>query len=585
MIEKSLSFYRKKAKKLDFKNSNHKKLALLSNFTLQGFSDVLKVISNDHGMNLRIYESPYDQYRQEIINENSEWRKFNPDISFIVLDFESLVGSVLFDYPFFTNEEKNELIEKTCFELTKFVKSALKQKGLVIISTFLLPEFSPLGIYELKTQYSMREFVTKLNNLLLELSTQYGSLFCFEMDTLFQKYGSENFVDYKLKYLADMKISPDKFEYLAYLMLSFLFPLFGKTKKCLVLDLDNTLWGGIVGEDGLNNIKIDSKITGSSFLEFQKVILQLFKRGIILAVNSKNNLSDVIDVFQNHPDMILKENYFAAMRVNWNDKASNMSSIADELNIGLDSIVFWDDDPVNRELIKQKLSDVFVVDVPKDYSIYAKTLRNLPFFNSFTLTDEDMKKGQMYASQKQRKTFENNFTNMDDFLSSLEMEVIHQDANEFTIPRISQLVMKTNQFNLTSKRYSENEIRKMAHNKIDYVIRTFSINDKFGDNGLTGLYIINKFSQKQWIIDSFLLSCRVMGRNIENTMLNDILELAKKENVDEIIGEYIPSVKNSVTKDLYVQYGFEIFSDTKFILKDISNFTLKPISYIKSSKN
>tara|TARA_B110000495_G_C23038048_1_gene620850 strand:+ start:1502 stop:3259 length:1758 start_codon:yes stop_codon:yes gene_type:complete len=582
MIEKPLSYYLKKAKTIDLENLNYKKIALLSNFTLQGFPSVLQVISNQYEMNLHVYESPYNQYRQEIVDKNSDWNKFNPDMSFLILDFESLIGSSLYDYHSYKTEERKELINKTCLDITNLVESILKhQNGIIVISTFLLPLFSPLGICESKIKYSLKEFVIKLNQLLFELSTKHDSLFCLEMDNLFQKFGSENMVDEKLKYLADMKISPSKFEYLANDMLSFLIPLFGKTKKCLVLDLDNTLWGGIIGEDGINNIKLDYKSPGNSFLEFQKVILQLYQRGVILAVNSKNNLSDVIEVFEKHPNMILKEKHFASMKINWNDKASNISSIADEVNVGIDSMVFWDDDPVNRELIKQKFPDVFVVDVPKDTSLYVKTLRNLPIFNSFQITNEDIKKGQIYAAQRRRKTHESSFTNIDDFLSSLEMEVKCEDVNEFTVNRVSQLVMKTNQFNLTSKRYSDDEIKNMAFDD-NYIIRTFSVIDKFGDNGLVGLYIIKKISSKDWIIDSFLLSCRIMGRNIENVMLNDILQLAQQENIEKIEGEYIPSTKNSVTKDLYIKYGFRNISDTKFVLDNISNFTLNQISYIKS---
>ena len=582
MIEKPLSYYLKKSKTIDLENSNFKKIAFLSNFTLQGLSSVLQVISNQYGMNIHVYESPYNQYRQEIIDMNSNWNKFNSDMSFLILDFESLIGSSIYDYHSYKTEERKELIDKTCLDVINLVESILKhQNGIIVISTFLLPTFSPLGIYESKMKYPLKEFVIKLNQLLFELSTKHDSLFCLEMDNLFQKFGSENMVDEKLKYLADMKISPDKFEHIANDMLSFLIPLFGKTKKCLVLDLDNTLWGGIVGEDGINGIKLDSKSPGNSFLEFQKVILQLNQRGVILAINSKNNLSDVIEVFEKHPNMILKENHFASMKINWNDKASNISSIAGEINVGIDSMVFWDDDPVNRELIRQKFPDVFVVDVPKDTSLYAKTLRTLPLFNSFQLTNEDMKKGQIYAAQRQRKTHESSFTNIDDFLSSLEMEVECENANEFTINRISQLVMKTNQFNLTSKRYSDNEIKKMAFDD-NYIIRTFSVINKFGDNGLIGLYIIKKISTKEWIIDSFLLSCRIMGRNMENLMLNDILQLAQQENIEKIEGEYIKSPKNSVTKDLYTKYGFRSISDTKFVLDNISNFILNQLSYIKS---
>ena len=227
MIEKPLSYYLKKSKTIDLENSNFKKIAFLSNFTLQGLSSVLQVISNQYGMNIHVYESPYNQYRQEIIDMNSNWNKFNSDMSFLILDFESLIGSSIYDYHSYKTEERKELIDKTCLDVINLVESILKhQNGIIVISTFLLPTFSPLGIYESKMKYPLKEFVIKLNQLLFELSTKHDSLFCLEMDNLFQKFGSENMVDEKLKYLADMKISPDKFEHIANDMLSFLIRFF-----------------------------------------------------------------------------------------------------------------------------------------------------------------------------------------------------------------------------------------------------------------------------------------------------------------------------------------------------------------------
>jgi len=243
-------------------------------------------------------------------------------------------------------------------------------------------------------------------------------------------------------------------------------------------------------------------------------------------------------------------------------------------------LVFWDDDPVNRAFVKQQLPEVMVVEVPNDPSLYANTLRNLDAFNSFQITKEDKKKGLMYASQLQRKSFEKQFTNIDKFLASLNMEVSIKKAEQFTIPRISQLTMKTNQFNLTTKRYSEEEITNMTKSN-KFLIRTFSVKDKFGDNGLTGIYIVKKVNNKRWELDAFLMSCRIMGRNIEKVMINDLIENSRKENIQELIGHYYPTKKNQVVKELLSNFKFLPINENDFIIK-IPSYEKLETSYIKT---
>lgn len=581
MSDRSVSFYLNRAKSLTLNDpSNVKKISILSNFTLQGLGEVLKVFSNEQKMDIEVYESLYNQFNQQIFNTESDWHNFKPELTFIILDFDSLIGDARFEFYNWNDQRRRELVEQTCNDVKNLLHTALKtQKGKIVISNFVIPNFSPFGIIDSKVKYSMRDFVNSLNMLVKELSYENQSLYCLELDSFFQYHGRLNITDEKLRFLADMKISPSFLPAFAEILMGFIKPLFGRTKKCLVLDLDNTLWGGIIGEDGINNILLDDKSPGNTYLEFQKVVLELYHRGIILAINSKNNPDDVKEVFEKHPNMILKENHFASMRINWDNKITNLVSIAEELNIGLDSIVFWDDDPMNRELIKQRLPEVLVVDVPRDPSLYANTLRSLNDFNTFQITEEDRQKGKMYAAQHQRKQIEKQFSNIDDFLSMLEMEVTAKKAENFTIPRISQLTMKTNQFNTTTRRYTEEEIKRMV-NDPHYLIKTFSVSDKFGDNGLTGLYIIKKNNQKNWTIDTFLMSCRIMGRNIEKVMLSDVVEEAKKENVEELIGEYISTKKNDVSKNLYSNYGFSRINDSQFLL-DLTLFPNSSIPYVK----
>jgi FkbH-like protein len=320
------------------------------------------------------------------------------------------------------------------------------------------------------------------------------------------------------------------------------------------LDLDNTLWGGIVGEDGFEGIKLGDDPIGRAYVEFQRHLLALNQRGIILAINSKNNFDDAIEVIRNHPNMILKEDNFACFRINWNDKMVNIKEIAEELNIGLDSIVFFDDDPINRDYMRSTLPQVLTVEL-SDSSSYSETLKSMNDFQVLKITNEDIKRSKMYLDQRKRTELQNQVGNLQDFLKQLNISVKIKKADEYTIPRISQLTLKTNQFNLTTRRYQEEDIRKFVNEK-NKIVECAQIQDKFGDNGITCVYIVNKENQHEWLIDSFLLSCRVMGRGVEEALLGQIIKRAKTEGITKVKAEYIKTKKNKPTENFLSDFGF-----------------------------
>jgi FkbH-like protein len=333
------------------------------------------------------------------------------------------------------------------------------------------------------------------------------------------------------------------------------------SKKCIVLDLDNTLWGGIIGEDGMDGIKLNANSPGNEFVDFQRLLLSYYHRGIILAINSKNNFDDAIQVIREHPAMVLRENHFACMRINWQNKAQNMVEIAKELNIGLDSLVFFDDNPVERDLIKQTLPEVLVVDLPKSPFFYRKTLEEINDFNVLSLTDEDKKRGEMYFARSKRKEMETKHQSLDDFIKTLEIKVKIDLVNEFSRPRVTRLINKTNQYNLTTRRYTEEEVKEMLENPQSFSLYSLQVSDKFGDEGIVGVAIVKKEKEK-FIIDSFLMSCRVIGRQIENAFIIRILKDAKKANINQVIGEFIPTKKNSMVTNFYKDQEFEKIADS-----------------------
>jgi len=391
------------------------------------------------------------------------------------------------------------------------------------------------------------------------------SVYIFNFNQFVSKYGNDNIFNIKQFLFGDIKISLDYIPFLADEFLNYILASLGLSKRCIVLDLDNTLWGGVVGEDGFDGIQLGSNPQGNAYVEFQKHLLALNQRGILLAINSKNNLEDALKVIDDHPNMILRRNNFSCLKINWNDKVSNMKEISQELNFGLDNFVFFDDDPVNREFMKSSLPQVHTVNLSKDPSQYSIILQNLKEFDTLKITKEDSERNQMYLEQQNRKELQNNIVDLDDFLKQLELKVSLKLANEFTIPRISQLTMKTNQFNLTTKRYQEEDIEKLAKDK-DFFVGCAQVVDKFGDNGITSVYIINKQNKKEWIIDTFLLSCRVMGREIEKAILAHIISDAKNNDVDKIYANYIPTQKNKPIENFLSNCGFKHENDSWVII-------------------
>ncbi len=516
------------------------KIGILSSFTIKGLGEVLEKECAALVLDPDFYVAEYEKIYDEILNKKSGLEDFKPDISF-----------------FLVNPGEENILSI----IPKFLENIT---GTVVVSNAPLLSYSPFGIADFKREDSFKNAVLEFNHKLSQLAKNNNRLFVYDLAAFFSKYGEYNIVEEKLRLLGDMYIKPEFISKLAYELMGFVKARFSKNKKCIVLDLDNTLWGGIVGEDGFNGIQLDTKPPGNAFLEFQKYLLALNKRGIILAIASKNNPKDALKVLREHPYMQLREENFGSIQISWGNKTDSIRKIAEELNIGLDSLVFIDDDPFNRELVKKELPEVMVMDLPEDPALYTRTIKELNDFNILQITEEDLKRGELYAKQKQMSEYKNQFSNIDDFLASLNMEIKIAPADAFTIPRISQLIQKTNQFNLTTRRYSEDDVKKFVDG-LNTRVYSVHVKDIFTDHGLIGVMMV-KNNALSLVIDNMLLSCRVIGRNIENKMLDFIKEEARKQGAKEIIGEYIPTEKNTVCAALYSSYGFNVLGENKFKL-------------------
>ena len=568
-MERKLSEYISLSQNIDVTKSGKKiKVGILSSFTINGLGETLTVKCSELDIECKSYVAGYNQYNQEILDPKSKLYSFSPDITFLIIDIRTLLNEI-FHHPYsISSSDRKKIVKEKIDELRNLILQFKKNcTSKLIISNFSLPSYSPSGLIETKSEFGFHDMISEINQGLSKIAKDESSVYVYNFNQFVSKFGEKNIFDYRQFFIGDIKIAFDYIPYLANDLMGYVKPMLGLNKKCIVLDLDNTLWGGIVGEDEFDGIELGQSSHGKAFIEFQKYLLSLWQQGIILAINSKNNFEDAIKVIREHPDMVLKEEHFASLQINWNDKAQNLKTISEELNIGLGSIVYFDDDPVNQERIKQEIPEVLTVKLPEDPSQYADILMGLNDFNVLQQTDEDLKRGKMYSQQRQRTELEQSTKSIDDFLKQLNIKVKIKKADKFTIPRISQLTLKTNQFNLTTKRYQEEDILKFSDDN-NMLVGCAQIEDKFGDSGITSAFIIEK-NDKEWKIDTFLLSCRVIGRGIEDAIISYILKDAKNQGVEKIRANFIPTKKNSPAETFLPNCGFK--KENEYWVYDLNN--------------
>lgn len=393
--------------------------------------------------------------------------------------------------------------------------------------------------------------VSDYNAALVQAEAEHPNVKLLDIREFIRQYPVAEVFDWKFWFISQMGMNPRLSKPFMEWFARKLDELALKRKKCLVLDLDNTLWGGILGEDGIEGIKLGGDYPGKAFHYFQEALLELSKSGVILTICSKNNEEDVLEVWEKNPFMVLKKENFATWRINWTDKATNIKELAEELNIGLDSFVFVDDNPTERELIKQVLPMVEVPDFPVqpyELPVFFKDIVE-KYFRVYSVTSEDKRKTEQYKANAQRAQAQRSFVDFDAFLESLDIQITIEAANEFNIPRIAQMTQKTNQFNLTTRRYTDADVRSFV--LASWKIWCISVADKFGDNGITGCIMV-----KGDTIDSFLLSCRILGKGIEIAFIKKILLMLKENGVETVKADYLPTAKNAQVKDFYDRCGF-----------------------------
>lgn len=413
--------------------------------------------------------------------------------------------------------------------------------------------------------YQLVQALDDYNVTLYQAELQYSNVKVIEIREFTRQYSSSELIDWKFYFISQMGINPKLSKPFKAWFDRKVYGIALKRKKCLVLDLDNTLWGGVLGEEGIEGIQIGGDYPGKAFLYWQEALLQLSKNGVILTVCSKNNEQDVLDAWQMNPFNVLKKDAFSAYRINWQDKATNIKELADELNIGLDSFVFVDDNPTERELIKQVLPMVAVPDFPEQPYMFPEFFKQLvsDYFKVYSITDEDRQKTEQYKANAARAHAQASFADFDKFLENLEIQITIEAANDFNIQRIAQMTQKTNQFNLTTKRYTDADIKGFLAE--GWKIWCISVADKFGDNGITGCIMVNGCE-----IDTFLLSCRILGKGIEFAFVKKIMTMLFESGVMQLSSNYIPTAKNAQVNDFYEKCGFTCVAEKEDGTKDYS---------------
>lgn len=533
------------------------RIAYLGSHTIEPLPQYVSVAAAARGLLVAGHVGDFNQYYQEILSEASPLKAFDPQLMFLSLSLRDLAPQVYYDFANLSAEDKRAAHESIVGHVVDWVDEAIKASNAsLLIANFVVPAARQAGIADLDQEGGETAFYLRLNLALLERLAGNPRAHLFDMDGVAGRYGKARAFSPALYHLARMPWQEGLLPHLADELLRYVQAHAGRTRKCLVLDLDNTLWGGVLGEEGPEGIEVGpGGAMAEAFLEFQRTIAMLKGRGIMLAINSKNNEEDVREAFRLRAEMPLKLEDFSAVRINWQHKHENLLALAEELNIGVDSLVFVDDNPAECTLIQEMLPAVRVVSLPGDPADYAATLLDLMEFEKLGITAEDRAKTRQYQEQRQRAEQRRAVGDLDAYLASLQTEVRIRAPSEATRARVHQLFSKTNQFNVTTKRYSPADIdRFMADER--FVLRTIEATDRFGPLGIIGVYLIDR-SQEVPRIDSFLMSCRAIGRGIETAAMNTIKEeLLRDRRHAALLAEFIPTKKNAPARAFYESQGF-----------------------------
>lgn len=567
----------KKNLKKDFTGLKTIRIALLCDSSSQLLRIALKGYGFDEQLNFDIYESDYDQIDQQVFDSSSDLYSFAAEYVFISLSPLKLRKS----FQKLDKDDKRGFADSILMRLKSYV-AALKSvnpKTKIICSNINELDDGVFGNYANKTRLSFVYQQRKLNFLIAELAIETPNLYINDIQSLQNRIGRETLLNNKNYINADSIWSLDFLPLLAKNITDVVLATSGYARKCLILDLDNTVWGGVIGDDGINGIQVGDLGLGKAYSELQLWAKELKKRGIIVCICSKNEEIVAKEPFEKHPDMVLRLDDIAVFIANWETKVDNIHYIKSVLQVGYDSMVFIDDNPFERNMVKSEIPEIVVPELPEDPVDYLSYLLSLNLFDVNSYTDEDEQRTSLYQQEAERSQLQKVYKNEAEFLKKLNMVSEVQPLNEFNIPRSAQLSQRSNQFNLRTIRYTEESMKHISESD-DYSSLVLNLKDSYGEYGVISVIIL-KQEEKDLFIENWFMSCRVLKRGVEKFVLNEIVDIAQYRGCDTIVGEYLPTAKNVIVKDHYRNLGFDLFSENKWVLR-LSEYEPKQVYIAKA---
>ena len=529
------------------------RVAFLRSFVVEPVIPLTRALAFVGGIDLEVHVGDFNAYTQEILDEGSPLYSFEPEVVFLAALTRDVSPDLWERFADLDEAAVKHEVEALAASYVNLIAAFRERSNApLIVHSLETPPAPASGILDAQAPLGQVSAIRAVNDAIARTARERHNVYVLDYDALAARRGSEAWRDARTWTATRLPIRGDELIHLAAEWLRFLHPLTGTTCKVLAVDLDDTLWGGVIGEDGIDGIKVGSA-ADAGFGAVQRAVLDLHRRGVILAVCSKNNEDEALAALSQHPEMLLRPEHFTALRINWQSKAENLREIAMELNVGLDAVALLDDNPVERSLVRAQAPQVTVIELPDDPLQFADALRASPVFESLGVTDEDRARGRLYAEQQERVDLQRSAASLEDFYRSLAMTVEIRYVSSSTLPRAAQLTQKTNQFNLTTRRYTEQQLEDfVARGSRVYTVR---VTDRFGDNGIVGVAITTQ-ADGTCEIDTLLLSCRVIGRTVETAILSAIAADAEAAGATTLVGSYIPTKKNAPARDFYTTHGF-----------------------------
>jgi FkbH-like protein len=547
-----------------------KKIAILGGSTTNELKELLRLFGLSNGFSFEFWESDYNRWYEDGVFGNESLRTFEPDLIYIYTNIRNIDAMPSADFECINVDT---IFEAQISKLKSTYNTLWQnyQKP-IVVNNIEYPLYRPLGNLDKSMFQGKTAYIDRLNNEISKYITSINGVYLCDINYLSSFVGLQRWFDERIWHSYKLAISFEGTVYLAKELVNIINSIFGNSKKCLVLDLDNTIWGGVIGDDGVENIKLGAGMAeGEAYLAFQHECLELAKRGVILAVASKNDHETGIEGL-NKSESLLKESDFASLAISWESKDLGLQKISKELNIGLDSLVFADDNPAERHIISTSLSSVGVIKMPDNPSEYALALDRCGFFESVNLSKDDLERNKFYLQDKKRQDVKSTFANYGEYLSSLQMTASIYEVDEASLPRVTQLINKTNQFNLTMRRTDETEI-EFVKNSDNWIVICGKLSDRFGDNGLVSV-IGGQVIGDELQIEFWVMSCIVFGRELECAMFDFLSETTIKKGCNKIVGNYIKGPKNNMVANFYENLGFADLDSGRYEF-ELKNFKTK----------